>query len=79
MSDLDEAYWQGKEPKTTRELREQILEAVRAIQQWKDAADIQNAEDSVLIDAQIYWLEQLLKLSKVELKSVNNTKLNNHG
>ncbi len=68
MDKLDSAYWQGSEPKTSKELREQILSALRAIQDWKDAADIQNSEDSLMIDAQIFWMKQLLKLSKVELK-----------
>lgn len=66
--DVNSAYWQGKEPKNSEELREQIKNALLALQQWKDAADIPNAEDSVMIDAQIFWLKELLKLASVELK-----------
>lgn len=66
--DLNSSYWQGKEPKNSEELREQIKNALLALQQWKDAADIASAEDSVMIDAQIFWLKELLKLASVELK-----------
>lgn len=65
---LDSAYWQGKEPKNSKELKEQINSALLALRQWKDAADIPSAEDSVMIDAQIFWLEELLKLADIELK-----------
>ncbi|OGH07227.1 MAG: hypothetical protein A2171_02765 [Candidatus Levybacteria bacterium RBG_13_35_9] len=67
--DINSAYWQGKEPKNSQELRDQIKNALLALKQWKDAANIPNTENSVMIDAQIYWLEELLKLSNVELKS----------
>lgn len=68
MDKLDTAYWQGTEPKTPQELREQIHSALRAIEDWVDAADIQNPEDSVMIEAQIFWMKQLLKLATIELK-----------
>lgn len=68
MNKLDLAYWQGREPKTPKELGEQIHSALRAIEDWVDAADIQNSEDSVMIEAQIFWMKQLLKLAKIELK-----------
>ncbi len=64
----DDAYWQGKEPKNSKELVKQINNAVLATRQWLDYADIEDAEKSVMIEAQIYWLEQLLKLAKIKLK-----------
>lgn len=68
MDKNDLAYWQGEEPKTSEELREQIQSALRAIQQWKDAANIEDPQDNVMIDAQIFWMKQLLKLAHIELK-----------
>ena len=68
MDKNDLAYWQGKEPKTSMELREQILSAIRATEQWLDAAKIDDEQDRTMIFAQIFWLKQLLKLAKVELK-----------
>lgn len=65
--DKDEDYWQGKEPKTSEELRTQINSAIEATRQWLWAADLKS-EDSVMIEAQIFWLEQLIKLAKIELK-----------
>ena len=62
------AYWQNKEPKTTEELNTQIKNALLAIRQWVDAANIDNPENSVMIEAQIFWLEELLKLAKIELR-----------
>ena len=67
MDANDIAYWDGKEPKTSEALNEQIQSAVSAIQQWKDAAGIPKIEDGVMIDAQIFWLQQLLKLARIEL------------
>lgn len=61
-------YWQNKELKTTEELNVQIKKALLATRQWVDAANIDNSEDSVMIEAQIFWLEELLKLAKIELK-----------
>ena len=61
------AYWQGKEPKKTEALNKQIKEAVIALEQWIDAANISNSEDGIMIYAQIFWLKELLKLSKIEL------------
>lgn len=61
------AYWQGKEPKTSKELKEQIEKALLVLQQWKDAANISNVQDSVMIDAQIFWLKELLKLANITL------------
>lgn len=65
--DVNSAYWQGKEPKSSEELRNQINRALLALKQWLDAADISSAEDNVMIYAQIVWLEELLKLSRIEL------------
>lgn len=62
------AYWQNKEPKSTKELNNEIKKAVLAIRQWTDAANIESSEDSVMIEAQIFWLEELLKLAHVEFK-----------
>jgi len=62
------AFWQNKEPKTTEELNNQIKNALLAIRQWVDAANIDNPENSIMIEAQIVWLEELLKLAKTELK-----------
>jgi ABC-type amino acid transport substrate-binding protein len=67
--DLNSAYWQGSEPKNSEELRDQINRALLALKQWKSAANIPSAEDSVMIDAQVFWLEELLKLANIELKS----------
>lgn len=39
------------------------------MQQWKDAANIPNTEEGVMIDAQILWLKELLKLADIELKT----------
>ena len=69
MDTNDTAYWDGKEPKDSAELNEQVQSAVRAIQQWKDAANISRTEDGVMIDAQIFWLKQLLKLARIGLIS----------
>lgn len=66
--DKKSAYWQGEEPKNSEELKEQIEEALLALQQWKDAANIPNIEDGVMIDAQILWLKELLYLAHIELK-----------
>jgi len=66
--DMNSAYWQGKEPKSSEELRNQINRALLALKQWLDAADIPSAEDSVMIYAQIVWLEELLKLASIKLK-----------
>lgn len=66
--DINSAYWQGKEPKNSKELRDQVDSALSALKQWKDAADIPNIEEGVMIDAQIFWLEQLLKMANIELK-----------
>ncbi|NMB47920.1 hypothetical protein GYA13_00540 [Candidatus Kuenenbacteria bacterium] len=63
------AYWQGKEPKNTEELNKQIERALLAIRQWVDVANIKNSEDRVMIEAQIVWLEELLKLSDINLKT----------
>lgn len=68
MDKNDLAYWQGKEPKNTEELRREILSAVRASEQWLDAANIPDEQDRVMIYAQIFWLKQLLKISRVDLK-----------
>ena len=57
-----------EEPKNTEELVKQINDAILATRQWVDAANIQSSEDSVMIEAQIYWLERLLKLASIELK-----------
>ena len=57
-----------EEPRNTEELIKQINDAIFALRQWVDAANIQSSEDSVMIEAQIYWLEQLLKLARIELK-----------
>ncbi|EKE21537.1 MAG: hypothetical protein ACD_7C00199G0004 [uncultured bacterium] len=62
------AYWQNKEPKSTEELNKQIKSAILAIRQWTDAANIENSGDSAMIEAQIYWLEELFKLAHIELK-----------
>lgn len=70
MDDLDRSYWQGDEPRTSLELNNQIAKAIDAIRQWKNAADIQDSESDVMIDAQIVWLEQLLKLADVEMKGL---------
>jgi len=64
---VNSAYWQGKEPKSSEELRKQINLALLALKQWLDAADIQSSEDSVMIYAQIIWLEELLKMAQIEL------------
>ncbi len=66
--DFKSAFWQGKEPKNSKELREQIKNALLAIRQNVDAANISSSEDSVMIEAQIFWLEELIKLSSIELK-----------
>lgn len=68
MDKSDIAYWQGKEPKTTEELKKQILSAIRASEQWLDAAKIDDEDDRMMVYAQIFWLKQLLKLARVELK-----------
>lgn len=67
---IDSNYWQGEEPKNTEELNLQIESAVQAISQWVDVADSLRSEESVMIEAQIYWLEQLLKLSRINLKEM---------
>lgn len=66
---INSDYWQGKEPKNSEELKEQIDKTLLALQQWKDAANIPSTEDNVMIDAQIFWLKELLKLSNIELKT----------
>lgn len=68
MDTNSDAYWQNKEPKSMKELNEQIKSAILAIRQWTDAANIERSEDSAMIEAQIYWLEELLKLAHIELK-----------
>ena len=68
MDANDTAYWDGKEPKNSEELNDQIQSAVRAIQQWKDAAHIPKTEDGVMIEGQIFWLKQLLKLARIDLR-----------
>lgn len=68
MNENSAAFWQNKEPKTTKELNTQIKNAILAIRQWVDAANINSSENSVMIEAQIFWLEELLKLGKIELK-----------
>lgn len=68
MDKNDIAYWQGKEPKTSEELRKQIRSAVSATEDWLDAASNLSSEDRMLIYAQIFWLKQLLKLAHIEIK-----------
>lgn len=62
-------YWQGDKPKDTKELQKQINRAILALRQWIDAANIDNAEDSAMIEAQLFWLEELLKISQIKLKT----------
>lgn len=66
--DLNRSYWQGKEPKTSEELRDQIKKALLSLRQWKNIANIPSSEDSIMIEAQIFWLEQLLKIADIELQ-----------
>jgi len=68
-------YWQDKEPKTTAELNGQIQSAMLATRQWVDAANISNSEDGLMIEAQIIWLEELLKLAEIELKGAKGAGL----
>ena len=68
MDRIDEAYWQGKQPKTTEELQHEIRLAVQAAEEWLGAAQI-DPDDSTMVYAQIYWLKQLLGLARIELDS----------
>ncbi len=67
MDKLSTAYWQGKEPKTTEELREEIASALTAASQWLGDAEMSD-DDRTLVDAQLFWLRELLKLANIEIK-----------
>ena len=67
MVKIDMAYWQGSEPKTNEELQDQLQEAVIAAFQWLNVAKIDD-DDKMMVYAQIYWLQELLKLSRIELR-----------
>ncbi len=67
MDKLDVAYWQGKEPKTTKELQDEIQSALRAAFQWLGVTEMSD-EDRALVEAQIYWLRELLKLGDIQIK-----------
>ena len=56
------------EPKNSEELREQINEAIEAIKFYKYVADIEDAFAGSGLNANINWLESLLKLANIELK-----------
>ena len=55
-------------PRNSKELREQINEAIAAIKFYKYVADIEDAFASGGLHANINWLESLLKLANIELK-----------
>lgn len=54
MNKNDIAYWQGKEPKSSEELREEIQSALTATEQWLDAAEISDEQDRAMVSAQIF-------------------------
>jgi hypothetical protein len=56
-------------PRNSRELRNQIQEAVEAVRSWVDAADIKDAYHRAGLQANVEWLESLLEMAHIELKS----------
>jgi hypothetical protein len=67
MTSID-FFGSEEKPRNAADLNRQISNATLAIRQWTDAADIPNGEDRAMIEAQIDWLEELLKLARVDLR-----------
>ncbi len=60
---------QGELPKNSEELREHIKEAIVAVKQGMDQAEIEDNSVNTFIDANILWLESLLALADIELNT----------
>lgn len=74
MDNNNSSVWWGemKKPETTQELVEQINDAIKATRQWLAAAEIKetgdNEGDTMMIEAQIDWLQDLINLADIQIK-----------
>lgn len=67
---MPENYWEltdegPQKPKNSKELNSEIKDAVLAIRQNLNMID---HEDTVWVSVNIDWLEELIKLSDIEMK-----------
>lgn len=63
---IDETIYVPTVPKNTKQLKTEISTAIQAIRDWLWASQV-DPESFVLIDPQIEWLEDLLKIADIEL------------